>query len=194
MSQSTLDDYQFAGEHPWRNKELMERLYLDEKMSHSEIAEFLDCGYGTVATWIREKHEIPTRSISEAREIQKGYIGPPFFVGEHGYERWDADGHTVNVHRLLAASEWGPEAVEGMHVHHKNEIPWDNRVENLELLSVGQHSARHHTKIDFVDRVRIAELYENGDISYRGLHDALDYDHVDWTTLMNIHKEFYGDK
>jgi hypothetical protein len=56
------------------------------------------------------------------------------------------------VHRLLAIAEHGTDAVAGQHVHHKNGIPFDNRPENLELLSPSEHSKRHtEPRIDTVD-------------------------------------------
>lgn len=192
MSKSTLDDYQFDGEYPWRDKELMKRLYWDEKMTQAEIADLFGCGAGTVSDWLRNRHELGTRSISEAKEWTKGYVGVPFYTARRGYERWEGDGHTIKVHRIVAAAEYGFDAVADKHVHHKNGIPWDNRPENLELLSVSDHST-HHKKLDGLDRIRVAELYENGDISYRRLHDILDYDNVSWFTIMGAHKDFYGD-
>lgn len=65
-----------------------------------------------------------------------------------GYERWrlwDAGKDAYfYVHRLTAIAEYGIDAVKGMHVHHRNRIPWDNRPENLELLPPDRHCIRHH--------------------------------------------------
>lgn len=191
MSQSTLNDYQFAGKYPWRNKELMERLYLDEKKSQNEIADLFDCGATTVREWL-VRHEIPTRSISEAKQWEKGYIGAPLNLTNEGYRAWKTSEETVLVHRLVAVAVFGFDAVCDMDVHHKDDMKINNSHDNLELLSHGEHSTYHRTKVQPLERIRIAELYENGDTSYRKLHEALDYDQVGWYTLMNIHKEFYG--
>ena len=48
------------------------------------------------------------------------------------------------IHRLLAVSEYGIESVKGKDVHHKNNIPWDNRPENIELMTKEKHG-RHHS-------------------------------------------------
>ena len=57
------------------------------------------------------------------------------------------------VHRLLAVSEWGLDAIRGREVHHKNEIPWDNRPENLELVTREEHGEKH--------RIPTSELMED---------------------------------
>lgn len=69
-----------------------------------------------------------------------------------GYERWttktpDGEQHSIYVHQLVAIADGAPpEKVfsEGeYHVHHRNNIPWDNRPENLELLDGREHLSRH---------------------------------------------------
>jgi len=70
----------------------------------------------------------------------------------HGYERWRAwnaesgNHDRLYVHRLLAVAEFGFETVNGMHVHHRNSLPWDNRPENLELLTNSEHRSLHEAE------------------------------------------------
>lgn len=65
-----------------------------------------------------------------------------------GYERWshkyERESHYAYVHRLLAVAEYGVDAVAENHVHHKNGIKWDNRPENIELVSPGEHMTESH--------------------------------------------------
>jgi len=68
------------------------------------------------------------------------------------YEKWKrhtSEGYIdVYVHRLIAVSEYGFDAVKGMDVHHRNEITWDNRPENIELMGHGEHRSHHATGDD----------------------------------------------
>lgn len=78
-----------------------------------------------------------------------------------GYDVWsdntgDGSADRVRVHRLVAVAKFGFEEVADNHVHHKNKCTWDNRPENLELMSPGDHM-RHHNKIpseDLLDDLR----------------------------------------
>ena len=82
-------------------------------------------------------------------------VGCPFHTDDRGYEVWTVWDHPIRrrvlVHRLVAIAEHGVDEVVGKVVHHRNSIPWDNRPENLEVLSRGEH-ARHH--------------YEAGDVQH----------------------------
>ena len=83
-----------------------------------------------------------------------------------GYERWrsweyrpstERDGKEdvyVAHHRLLAVVEcyaastplWAILAdLDGKDVHHENELKWDNRPSNLEVVEHGEHSRMHAT-------------------------------------------------
>jgi len=83
-----------------------------------------------------------------------------------GYERWrsweyrpstECDGKEdvyVAHHRLLAVVEcyaastplWAILAdLDGKDVHHENELKWDNRPSNLEVVEHGEHSRMHAT-------------------------------------------------
>lgn len=182
-------------DHPWRDEELLRELYHDHNLSLNQIADLFGCAYSTVSNWMR-RHEIPTREISEAKRVRTGtHNCASYRVRDHGSTECsttvDGTRQRILVHRLLAISEYGFDAVCDNDVHHKNGIPWDNRPSNIEVMDPGEHIAYHHTKIRGIDRLRVAEMYEHGDVSYRELHDILDFD-VHWATIMAIHKEFYG--
>jgi len=77
--------------------------------------------------------------------------GPAFGTDTTGHEVWytnrGPDGYdNLAVHRLLviAAGESPYRVFNGdTNVHHKNHIPWDNRPDNLELLTTVEHGRKH---------------------------------------------------
>lgn len=151
---------------PWRDEELMRRLYLDELLSTTDLANKFDCAPSTITAWL-DRHDIPTRSIAEGRAIKGGYHNcVPFGHGNKGYERWWSDYEKVLVHRLVAVAEFGFDAVADMDVHHINGIQWDNRPENLELMDSVEHIVMHNRKLTWLDKIRITELYRAGQSSY----------------------------
>lgn len=181
-----------VGEKPWKDEELMKRLYIEEGLSGSEIAMVLDCSTGGVATWL-DKHDIEKRTMSEAMMNRDGSLHKANFNTHptRGYEYWAPGDNHVNVHRLMMVAEHGFDEVCGKHVHHKNDIPWDNRYDNLELLTMGEHSSITHRKVTGDDRRRIADLYENTDKSSYQIADEVEND-ICSATVREIHEEFYG--
>ena len=62
---------------------------------------------------------------------------------QNKYKSLKIHGKRIDEHRLIAIQYWGEEAVRGKDVHHKNGIKSDNRIENLELISRGEHARQH---------------------------------------------------
>lgn len=167
----------------YKEKDVLEQLYLDEGLDQEEIANRFGVTQGAISKWIRrynikrpledgerlrEMYEDKDMSLSEiADEIGcwKGSVGKamerhgidrdvsnreklPFpKTNKDGYVSWrqvhDGKYKAIYVHRLLAASEYGPERLKGNDVHHINGIEWDNRPENIEVLSREAHNKRH---------------------------------------------------
>jgi len=114
------------------------------------------------------------------------------------YENYDVnDGnsaiHNLIHHRLLAVAEWGLDAVRGMDVHHQNNIPWDNRPENLELLTRAEHR-REHCGTEMVDgepwyaEDNLRRLYHELEWSTYDIAEKYDVG----TTTVNNHMEKHG--
>jgi len=183
-------------ENPYRSEKVLRELYLEEEHSTHEIADLLDCAQSTVRNWM-DKYGIERRSKSEAKWVK----GPHhrhwirMEVQSSGHIKWKISVNNVDrsiaVHRLIAVAEYGFDAVRDNVVHHKNEIPWDNRPSNLELMDKGEHTSHHSQKVEEFDRLRIAEIYENGSISSRDLGEMFG---IGNPTVLNIHQEFYGER
>lgn len=147
---------------PYRDKETLEKLYWVEKLSMSEIADRLDTSLTTVHYWMNE-HDIERRTRNKG-----GWDSPRmkpyarFTTSPQGYEQWESnfknERDTLRHHRLLAVARFGFDAVKDKIVHHKNNITWDNRIENLELMTRGEHSKMHQSA-----RVRRKRDYTNID-------------------------------
>lgn len=144
MTNTTLRQERIGTNHPWRDPFLLEELYWEEGLSERKIADELGCHRSTIRRWM-DDYDIDRRGRIEAlRAIHAG-----FYTTTTGYEQWQAsdgreDVDVFGVHRLLAIAEFGTDAVAGSHIHHKNGIPWDNRVGNLEVLTPSEHNATHH--------------------------------------------------
>jgi hypothetical protein len=185
------DEY---GEQPWRDEDLLRELYLDEQMSANEISDELECGATTVRNWLH-RHDIPTRSISEAHKVKGDPV--PFWTRTRGHEVWcesfgGQENAFVYVHRLAAMAWHGVEETANTDIiHHKNEIPWDNREENLKLIEERGDHFTEHRKFNDLQRLRVAELYENGDVGSYVLADELEYD-INPSSVRNFHEEAFG--
>lgn len=134
---------------PYRDEDTLRSLYLDEGMTVEGIADRFDCSTSTIHNWM-DHHGIDVRPREESmkgRNVWWWKEKALFEVSYDGYERWEDTygGATVKVrvHRLVAVAEYGFEDVADKVVHHKNEIPWDNRPENLELMTPGEHTKHH---------------------------------------------------
>lgn len=185
-----LSDVDIPNQAPWKDGDLLRRLYTEKKMSTNDIAFELDCSATTVRNWL-QSHGIDIRSLSEGAANSHGSLDKVnFATTTKGYENWAPGDHHVYVHRLQAVALWGLDAVSERHVHHKNEIRWDNRPGNLELVSNAEHQ-KQHRKVKGLQRLRIAELYEHGDCSSYTVADEVDVD-VSPNTVMKIHREHYG--
>lgn len=177
---------------PWRDKEILKQLYIEEKMSSSEIGDELGVSPSTVVKWLH-KNDIPTRKPVSERLLCPG-------TTKQGYVmvRTTKGGEplTAAMHRLLAVSEYGFEAIEDKIVHHKNKIPWDNRPDNIELTTQSEH-AKHHVRNEDVaskltkenvreirerypDDCTLTELANKFDVALSTVYSAYNGTHFSW--------------
>lgn len=140
----------FADE-AYKDEDTLRYLYHEQEMSLNDIATEFGMTIGGINYWM-EKHGIAKRS-------PPGRTGVRFFTNRRGYELWrteiweDGERYSpgVFVHKLVLVAEHGVDALRGMQVHHRNHIPWDNRPDNLELLTPEQHHLHHEYAEAFGD-------------------------------------------
>lgn len=129
----------------YKDPDVLMQMHWDEDKSLREMGREFDVSHRTIGYWF-DKHDLTRRGTGGEYPYARLYTESEH-SGSAGYELWKfkTDGETkrFRVHRLLAIAEYGVDAVENMTVHHKNGIKWDNRPENIELLSNEEHSKLH---------------------------------------------------
>lgn len=133
------------------DKEWLQEKYHNENMSITEISELIDSSRMPVQRALK-RHGIDAHS--HGYKVKKQH--PSFRLHSQGYVevyshyQYDDDGTQevdwLRLHRLLAVAEYGFDAVANHEVHHKNNIPWDNRPGNIELLTKEEHALHHFTE------------------------------------------------
>ena len=126
---------------PWNDPEKIRELYHDEGLPIREVADRLGCVCSTIYKRM-ERFGIESRSKSEAASSPHAN----FSTNSNGYEEWNL-GHNgerlqLRVHRLLVIAEGESpyDVFSGEYdVHHRNDISWDNRAENVELIEADEH-------------------------------------------------------
>jgi len=143
MTQLKIDNF----ENPHRCRELLKEFYQRKGYSSKEAGERLGCSHRTVLDWC-EKHGIEKEPAHRPKKDHAAFFS--LATRKHSYEVWnDNDAKSqVRVHRLLAVAEYGFDEVADKHIHHKNGIEWDNRPENIEPLSPGEHARTHFERGD----------------------------------------------
>jgi transposase-like protein len=130
--------------HPVNEKNKIQELHCERNWNVHKIAKELGVSRDAVKKRL-DKFGIE-RQHHPAEEWGRGVF---FYTGKDGYERCGASNReektTVSFHKLMACIDHDPARVfdSGISVHHKNKIPWDNRIENLDLLSLEEHSKHH---------------------------------------------------
>jgi len=72
--------------------------------------------------------------------------------GAYGYWRVRlSDGRLMPEHRFLMEQHLGRSITDDEQVHHRNENKLDNRISNLEVLTLPEHTREHHQELPKVE-------------------------------------------
>lgn len=131
--------------------EVLRDLYIDEGLSLTEIASRSAVTHQTIRHHLIQ-NGIERRSRKEG--VKQAFSDKPayYMQASNGYRTWKdrQSGRYMSVHRLLAIAEYGFDAVDGNVVHHKNGVRWDNRPENIEVMTPSEHAKHHVDNGDFI--------------------------------------------
>lgn len=124
----------------WEYPSVLIELYHGQSLSQREIGRKLGCSHSAVGKSMRELGIETRNSCSD--------LPPPYRISPQGYWLWshtlsDTERCRVLEHRLLAVAKYGFDAVKDMHVHHRNHHKFDNRLENIELMTPSDHHKHH---------------------------------------------------
>lgn len=109
-----------------------------EAMNRPEVREYMS------KTQMGDDNSMAGKNMAEYG-MYKPYA--PYKTNASGYPMWRSGAYdSVLVHRLMMVAKHGFDALDGMHVHHKNEIRWDNRPSNLELMTPSEHATHHNMR------------------------------------------------
>jgi predicted DNA-binding protein YlxM (UPF0122 family) len=132
---------------PWHDEEKLHEMYWEDWMSIEDIADHFDCSLGAIHRTM-QRFGIEIRSGSAAHLASRPYA--QYRTHPTGYEivasEYDGKTDQARVHSLVAiANGEDPYKVFSADyaVHHENHIPWDNRPENLTLLTTHEHQKLH---------------------------------------------------
>ena len=137
-------------EKPWRNKERLEKMYVEKGMSAYEIADELGCGQNAVYNALQD-FNIQVRDPGKTKRIQSASKPANFRTHqrdgyEESYTSAGGEGQFVRVHRLCAVAWFGLDEVKDSVVHHKKPIEWLNTPWNLEIKENQSEHAKEHDK------------------------------------------------
>jgi len=144
----------------YKDPQVLRALYWEEDLTLQEIAERYNVHEKTIWEWF-ERYDIDRHGSTGGDNTGPRVNKVAYGDDASGYCVWsgttDMDGFsTTFVHQLLAVADGAdPHKVYSSgeyHVHHKNGVKWDNRPENLEVLTAEEHAKKHPDKLEKIQQ------------------------------------------
>jgi len=142
----------------YRDAEWLREKYWGEELTVHEMGDEADAAAQTVVNWM-DKHDIDRRTTRQNREVNRvtlkmtngefgkipgGYVQAQSYITDAGETMYSVFG----IHQLLAIAEGAdPHKLfsDGEYVvHHENGLKWDNRPDNIMVMSSKAHTSYHH--------------------------------------------------
>ena len=114
------------------------------------------------------------------RQVRKKHV----LIKKHDYPGADKNGYILE-HRYIMQEHLGRLLKEDEIIHHKNENPLDNRIENLQIMTNAEHTRHHSTGRKQSKETRIKQsLSAKKRFSNKQNHPF--YKHVDMNAINNL--------
>lgn len=141
------------------------RVNLKEWIAAHQGRHVCECGCGGAIRIIAEHHTrgVPRFINGHATRVHNPMRGrrlhrnPNYrggrFIDQHGYvvvlnpRRTTHRDRYIYEHRLVMEEDLGRPLSRDEHVHHRNGVKTDNRIENLQLTSVSEHARLHDNEL-----------------------------------------------
>lgn len=124
----------------WMTKDLLNKMYTTQKMSHYEIGKQLGFKPSFIFQMCR-KYGIQSRAHKDAakRGSESSQWKGGLYTSKGGYIVIQSKEGRVYQHRYIMEQHLGRKLKTDEHVHHINGNKSDNRIENLKVLSADDH-------------------------------------------------------
>lgn len=133
-------------------------LYTNTNNSIKDLVVFFNKSEETIRRFmIKNNIKRKDKTLKIKQYNKDKFIGK--FQRKDGYILILVNNKYVLEHRFIVENNIGRKLEKYEHVHHKNEIKNDNRIENLEILTISEHSKYHKKEKDLTKYTNCLCLY-----------------------------------